>query len=152
MKTVILAVALIVAVGMVGCKARPIKYLAVNDRPLNERELALTNDILLSNMDSTINEDYADRQVHPRCAFRRVYRAEWGSITSTWSVARDFGWSDEVPVVRIDGIDSVKMPGRWWLVVREALNGLARASDYKAWQADSVRLFKLDSTMKSIGR
>ena len=155
MKSILMVAACAALLVAMGCKARPIKYLAVNDKPLSEKEQEWSRTVLrlsdslvavdsvrdygyvVFNRDGTIRREIADTTNY--VVTERAYVAPWGRISP-------YG------VVTIDGVGNVHEPGRWWRVVREALNGLARSNDYRAWQADSIRLFKLDSTMTAIGR
>ena len=167
MKQLTLTALLLVAAVFVGCEERPsqsIKRLAVNDKPLSNREIEWTSSVL-KRSDSVVATDSAIffRQVWtcaPDGTLRsdddgggiyvvtaQAYVAQWGKIILTGSHGNGSYHS-----TTIDGVENVRETGRWWRVVRETLNRLAQANDYKAWQADSVRLFKLDSTMRSIGR
>ena len=156
MRLILTGLLLAVVAGLVNCEGRPGKYLPVNDRPLNKAEQKWAVGVLTHNdsvkTDTAIRIYYtqADNSQLRRPYIRGFsYTATWGKMSTVNNYdARGWVWGG----VAIDGVLDVHEPGRWWRVVRETLNRLAKDNYYKVWQADSIRLFKLDSTMKAIGR
>ena len=172
---------------LVGCAHHPMRYLPVNDKPLNDAELHWMGPVI-ANSDSTVVTDSVPSLVRMTRfdkadadgVFRNgtsydttifitnemSYISSWGKLQVGWSIY----WGPEGGYrvnVSIDGVDFVTEPGRWWILIRETLNRLAMQNyirdavreglDRRRWfvqdSTDKVqRLFKLDSTMKAIGR
>lgn len=100
----------------------------------------------------------------PICTDKYLYnkvKTRWGCFY----FADNFdGWRRDMYVtVDVDGVDQVYEPGRWWRVIREELNRMAATLDSTQREQsirdsvarinrDSIRLFKLDSAMKAIGK
>ena len=177
--TLLLAVITVTAM-YVGCRRydmRPTSRLPINDRPLTgqeygwAREMVWNSDSVATVERGRVWRDCSDN-VHrdPNAPVVREYVASWGRIRVE---NYDIITSADIDVT-IDGVLEVREHGRWWRLIRETINMLAvsgvrhqdsvktrRLADYGAAAAqakrdkfveDSIRLFKLDSAMKAIGR